>query len=597
MKKKVKNVNTCLYQVLCIFFISCFMLSCNDKDEEVILTGEVRKIKDLVLEGSLLLDVKDSGVDKEFVFETETIVIPENRIGSLEINKKAWNTALVLDGNKMDIPTLGGSFKPEKIKLNPSGYAPLTVRVNYFLMVEGKLQMRIQSKDKEVPDITYQFWNYGYNHQIDVHGLYPDYLNTVYITLTDKNGKERLTDTLKIQTEDISKITNYISVNPVKLDIAKMEPALALVNSSNQSILPHYSYMIDAMGNIRWILSTYNHPELMKLTNTGNGFRRSKTGNFLAGSRENSMIYEISMLGEIVNKWDIGALGVGFHHDLIEMPNGNILFASTKFGDTKSNGEPASLDYFVELDRETGKIVTEWDLKKSLDEKRTLIKVPGQGDSNWAHGNSVVYLENEDAILVSLRYQGVVKLDRNNRVKWILAPHKGFSSNGRGESLKAFLLNPLDSNGSMINDENVIDGNTASDTFDWSWSQHSSLIMPNGNLLVFDNGFFRNFENNDNNYSRVVEYKIDEQKNTVQQIWQYGKDRPELYTMIGGSCVYLPKTGNILLAGGSNLRNSNGRGGRIIEIDPATNEVVWEIEINEPDGNAFHYVSSITLYP
>ena len=577
----------------------CFVQSCSDDhDDSIDLTDEVTAIKKLILDGSLLLETKAYGSDTELVFETVSLTIPTDRINSLETDKKSWNTTLILDGNKMNIPTLGESFKPEKIKLDPTGYAPLTLRLNYFLMVEGKLEMRIKSKDEEVQDITHQFWKYGYNHEIDVHGLYPDYLNTVYITITDKDGKARITDTLEVQTQDISKITNNVSANLVKADFNKMEPGLTLVNSSNQSILPHYSYMIDALGNIRWIIVTNNHPELMKLTNTGNGFRRSKNGNFIAGSRENSMIYEINMVGEVVKMWDIGALGVGFHHDLIEIPNGNILLASMKFGDTKANGDPATLDYFVELDRETGKIVTEWDLKKSMDETRDLIRVAGQAKSNWAHGNAAYYIEDEDAIVVSLRYQGVVKLDRQNRVKWILAPHDGFSSSGRGESLKPFLLNPLDSGGNYISDESIISGKTSSDVFDWSWSQHSSLIMPNGNLLVFDNGYFRNFENEDNSYSRVVEYKIDEKNNTVQQIWEYGKERPELFTMVGGSCVYLPETGNILFGGGNNIRNSNGKeGGRIIEIDPKTNEVVWEIEINEPNGSAFHYASHISLYP
>lgn len=598
MKKKVKNTIYYLSKMLCFSFIFCLAQSCSDDNEDIDLTGEISTIKELVLDGSLLMETNTSDLETEFVFETKTLTIPTDRITSLEVDKKNWNTKLILDDNTINIPTLGESFKPEKIKLDPTGFAPLTLRLNYFFKIEGKLEMRIKSKDKELPDISHVFDHYGYSHQIDVHGLYPDYLNTVYITLTDKNGTERLVDTLEIQTHDISKITNNISTELVKADISKMEPGLILVNSSNQSILPHYSYMIDAMGNVRWIIATNNHPELMKLTNTGNGFRRSKTGNFIAGSRENSMIYEINMVGEVVKKWDIGALGIGFHHDLIEMPNGNILLASTKFNDTKANGEPATLDYFIELNRETGQIVTEWDLKKSMDENRELIKVPGQGKSNWAHGNAVYYIEKEDAIIVSLRYQGVVKLDRQNRVKWILAPHTGFSSNGRGESLKPFLLNPLDNAGNYINDEGIISGEVSSDTFDWSWSQHSSLLMPNGNLLVFDNGYFRNFDNTKDSYTRVVEYKIDEKNNTVQQVWEYGKERPELFTMIGGSCVYLPETGNVLFGGGNNLSNSNGKkGGRIIEINPKTNEVVWEMEINEPTGNAFHYVSSMTLYP
>ena len=52
----------------------------------------------------------------------------------------------------------------------------------------------------------------------------------------------------------------------------------------------------------------------------------------------------------------------GYHHDYFEMDNGNLLIASDDFDNDSGTVE----DYVVELDRDTGNIVKEFDLKKNF---------------------------------------------------------------------------------------------------------------------------------------------------------------------------------------------------------------------------------------
>jgi len=573
--------------------------SCSDdKAEPVDPSDELIAIQQLITNGSLLVDTKTSEEQLTLTFETQTLPISTGLVQDILVDKANWKTTLTfIDQTTIEIPTLAESFKVEKITLNPTTYAPLSARVNVSFPVEGKLHMRIKSKDEEIPDITHQFTTYGYNHQIDIHGLYPDHLNTVYLTFTDKEGKERLTDTLEIQTEDISKIINTEVVS-VKLDASKMEPGLFLISYIGGTLYDaHRPYLIDGKGNTRWLLAFAHHPELVKLI-AGNGFRRMKNGNFIAGGRENQMLYEINMVGDIVNRWDLESLGIGFHHDIIEIPNGNLLFTATKFGDTKPDGSEATMDYVIELHRETGTIVTSWDLKQSLDVTRDLLRVD-QAKNNWAHGNGLVYIKEEDAIILSTRFQGFVKLTRQNQVKWILSPQKGWTKNGKGETLKNYLLNPLDDQGNPITDTEVLEGNVPGETFEWNWTSHSPRLLPDGKLLVFDNGYMRHYERDQRNgYSRAVIYKIDEEKKTVQQTWHYGKERGnECYAYAGGSVQYLSQTGNIMFAGGMNVETSKGRGGRVIEINPQTNEIVCEIEIKPPHSSPFQCAAHIPLYP
>ena len=99
--------------------------------------------------------------------------------------------------------------------------------------------------------------------------------------------------------------------------------------------------------------------------------------------------------------------------------------------------------------------------------------------------------------------------------------------------------------------------------------------MPNGNLLVFDNGSHRNFNENDN-YSRAVEYKISEDNKTVEQVWQYGKERgEEFYSAIVSDVDYLSNSNNILVTSGFLTPNTK-YSAKIVEVDYETGEEVFE---------------------
>lgn len=149
----------------------------------------------------------------------------------------------------------------------------------------------------------------------------------------------------------------------------------------------------------------------------------------------------------------------------------------------------------IEVDHQTRKIVTEWDLNQSLDETRSAL-ISRFRPGSWAHNNAVTYSPTDDAIIVTMKHQGAAKLDRNNRVKWILSPHKGWGTNRRGESLDAYLLNPLDATGAKITDDAILQGSLPGQDFEWAWVNHCPVILPDGDIKVFDNVFFRHFNQN-----------------------------------------------------------------------------------------------------
>jgi len=96
----------------------------------------------------------------------------------------------------------------------------------------------------------------------------------------------------------------------------------------------------------------------------------------------------------------------------------------------------------------------------------------------------------------------------------------------------------------------------------WAWGQgeisgpHDAVVLPSGNLLVFDNGLGRR-------WSRIVE--VDPK--TRQIVWQYRAPEPEsFYTQTRGANQRLPN-GNTLIA--------QSDSGRAFEVTPA-GEIVWE---------------------
>ena len=166
--------------------------------------------------------------------------------------------------------------------------------------------------------------------------------------------------------------------------------------------------------------------------------------------------------------------------------------------------------------------------------------------------NAIWYDETDGSLIISGRNQGVVKVTSNNQLVWILAPHKGWGKagvDGDGVETSDFLLTAVDDLG-VPHPADAQLGTINSGDFEWCWGQHTSMLLPNGNLFLFDNGFNRNFVTGTPTYSRAVEYEIDETNMTIKQVWQYGMERgTDLYAPII-SDVDLLDNGNRLMTSG-----------------------------------------------
>ncbi len=111
----------------------------------------------------------------------------------------------------------------------------------------------------------------------------------------------------------------------------------------------------------------------------------------------------------------------------------------------------------------------------------------------------------------------------------------------------------------------------------WAWGpgeldkQHQPNMLPNGHIIIFDNGTARK-------YSRIVE--MDPASGEI--VWEYLGDPPESFFSSAVSGQQRLPNGNTLICSGGQAR--------IFEVTP-TKEIVWEymLEYHHPNGGGGFY--------
>ena len=323
--------------------------------------------------------------------------------------------------------------------------------------------------------------------------------------------------------------------------------------------------IIDTTGEIRWYMDPDAIYDATNIYKAGimMGFRQNEDGALSWGYGQRYAKYDL-MGREIFNR----RLPDGyndFSHAMDAMQNGNFLLRVASSDVLRGDGKHVRTvrDVIIEVSP-TGEVVDEWRLFDILDPYRDdVLKVLDQGavclnidasqagktlsaedlakmdesdrfgdivgsgpGRNWAHINSVDYDPTDDSIIISSRHQSaVIKIGRDKKVKWIMGSPQGW----KGDFTKK-VLTPVDKNGKKIKCEN----SKCEGTFDWTWTQHTGWRIDSKSdknvfyLSVFDNGDARGMEQPaipSMKYSRAVVYKIDQKKMTVQQVWEYGKER------------------------------------------------------------------------
>lgn len=492
--------------------------------------------------------------------------------------------------NEVSISELLGNNEGIEIIENPSGIAPLTASANYESNVPVKAKIKISG---ELP-LLKEYSDYTSSRTIPILGLYADTTNQVEITLTAEDGRFAIV-TFDITTDSLPEFMPEINIQNDITGMRESDMVLCNLFIDNQNNFKAYPFIFDANGEIRWYLN------LTDLNSQAAPIEQLENGYLIIGSGNNAEEY--NLLGEVMNTMNQSAYI--FHHDIIELPNNNLAAAVSKTGSQvviDGSNVNSKQDHMIELNRNTGAILQEWDLREILDVDRNTNTLDA-GD--WLHMNALVYSRHDDTYIISAKNQGILKTDRNNDLIWILAPHQdwgrsGWDGNGIFQC-ENYLLDAVDESGELYS-EDIQNGNASDESFDWPWGQHAVKLLENGNILLFDNGANRTYGQATTQYSRAVEYEINASEKTVKQVWEFGKDRgEEAYSEIMGDVDLLPETGNRLLCF-SGINYDASRYAKIIEVSYPDNMEIFEADIvfknlNSGEvGDIIYRAESISLY-
>lgn len=462
-----------------------------------------------------------------------------------------------IDGYTIDSPNV--------IK-NPYGKSPLTALVIFRTTNSVSPTITIQGDD-DLTTFTHTF-NSSTDHYLPIYGLYADRDNKV--TISYKDGDRSVTKDITITTDKLP--DDMVLPTEVKANKEKLANELYFFTPSSKG----YTVAYDVNGDVRWYI---DQQATWKIDRLDNGHLLLSTERLINQPYYTTGLYEMDLLGKVYTEFSLPG---GYHHDYFEMANGNLLVSSDDFNSDAGTVE----DYIVELDRQTGEIVKKFDLKEVLNTDDG--KSENWSSYDWFHNNSVWYDEKTNVVILSGRHKdAVIAIDYDSgKLKWIIGDPTNWD-----EEYQKYFFAPV------------------GDDFEWQWSQHAAMVTPEGYIFILDNGNNKSKVSDDyvpaeNSYTRGVMYKIDTDKMTIEQVWQYGKERgSDFYSPYISDVDYLDDghyivhSGGIVKVDGKPSNQPAGLSNGKVELNSDTvellnDEVIFEIKL--PTNN--YRVERMPLY-
>ena len=130
-----------------------------------------------------------------------------------------------------------------------------------------------------------------------------------------------------------------------------------LVNSPGQDETDtSIPYMIDADGEIRWILDWEKSDE-HRYIGIGCGLIRMQNGHYMTGDGNHHRMVEVDMMGNTIHNWDMLERGYTMHHAISQDKQGNILATVSKTSAKIANGKDVRInDFIIMMDPRKGDI-------------------------------------------------------------------------------------------------------------------------------------------------------------------------------------------------------------------------------------------------
>ena len=256
--------------------------------------------------------------------------------------------------------------------------------------------------------------------------------------------------------------------------------------------------------------------------------------------------FQFDSLGNVIQSYFALGEWPTDNHELRLLSNGDALLMainSRTMDLTPWGGQPSMPVFGNILERisPTGELLFTWDALDRLDVGSTdpliIQNLANENSLDFTHANAID-VSADGSYLISLRnLSQIIKVNQSGSIVWRLGGVDGDFQ---------FVNDPL--------------GRFS--------LQHGMRELPNGNILLFDNGV-----GHQPPQSRAVEYQLDLTAMTATLVWQYNADPPLFGPFLG--FTQRLENGNTLITYGAHPV--------IREVNPA-GEVVWELQGAPTDG-------------
>ncbi|MCA9286360.1 MAG: aryl-sulfate sulfotransferase [Phycisphaerales bacterium] len=305
-----------------------------------------------------------------------------------------------------------------------------------------------------------------------------------------------------------------------------IEPGLTMFNLRSPAglFVGGLAVAVDAIGTPVWAVNIPAGVGDLRLLPNGHVLYESN-GHGIEATLENDVVWQ-------------SPDGYNVHHEVSPMPNGNYLALVHEFqevplpggGTTTYNG-----NRIIEFDHVTNEVAWEWN---EFDNFSTDDYDVTTGTGDWTHSNAVVYNPLDNSVYHSARHLSrVTRIDyATGNVVYMMGFEMQSGDADFGDNLFSF--------------------------------QHAPQLLPNGHMMLFDNGNRRDHidQTNETGMSKAIELAFTGDPPTSAEIvWEWTLP---LYNFAVGDCDRLPG-GNTLVVGGITSQ--------IFEVAP-DKTVAWSLE-------------------
>ena len=413
----------------------------------------------------------------------------------------------------------------------PAANAPLAGLLNVTTDVSSRVSVLVSEGTNSWER---GFYDYGTTHAVPLLGFKPGRTHQISVTVYDQHRNARTaTPALTFVTAALP--ANFPRSSVWKCQPDRMEPGYTLfIVHPNSGTTGHYTIILDNTGSVVWYGAAP--------TTSSFDVRQLANGDLFT---EANGFTELNLLGQTVRTWSPAAgYPVNVHEGLLT-DHGTLLYLSdvsrsvTNFPSSTASNAPrwtvnVNDNPVVEISATNGALLKAWPLVPMLNPTRIsylTYEFSTMGGVDNVHANAIIDVTNDNALIVSMRNQNaVIKFSRSGQLKWILGPPANW-----GPAFQPYLLTPVGT------------------PFEWNYGQHSPKLTPQGTLLLYDNGDeraspFAPRVADQTNYSRAVEYRIDEAHMTVTQVWDStGADTNRFFSRVMGDADWLPQRQNVLV--------------------------------------------------